>query len=257
MGFIYATTNLLDVSSLHSVSSEDTLYVKENLYCQRPSKPFYFTSKLNQWVKLNFAAAPQKITLCAAFNHNLMAAAQCQVQGCAADGPWPATTIVNMPWRLNDEYDRFDQTFAWWRFWLNDPTNPVNPRIGELFFGQWTAFPTAYVQPGREDGSTFFAVEQQTGYGQDWDVYLSEAERFKITITNINDSSVLDDIQQFLTAIAGPAGRFVFIPDPAKPHVYMVKVVGSPAASRPVYGAKELRNWSIELKALTRGITLL
>lgn len=256
MGFIYATTNLLDVSSLHSVSSEDTLYVKENLYCQRPSKPFYFTSKLNQWVKLNFAAAPQRITLVAAFNHNLTAAADCHVQGNAADA-WPGTDVGHVPWRLYDKYLRFDQTFAWWRFWVDDPTNPVNPRIGELFFGQWTAFPNAYVQPGREDGSTFFAVEQQTSYGQDWDVYLSEAERFKITLANINDSATLDAVQQFLTAIAGPAGRFVFIPDPAKPHVYFVKVVGSPSASRPIYGPKELRNWSIELKALTRGITLL
>lgn len=254
--FLYATENLITSITLDSVSSEDVLYVKENLYCERPSKPFYFTAKAAQWIKLHFAAAAQRITLAAAFNHNLTSAADCHVQGNAVDA-WPGTDVGHMNWRLHDECLRFDQTFPWWRFTMDDPTNPVNPRIGELFFGQWATFANAHVQPARDDGLSFYAVEQQTQYGQDWDVYLSEADRFKITLVNLNDPATVDQIQRFLSDISGPAGRFVFIPFPNQPHVYYVKIVGSPSASRPIYGEKELRNWSIELKALTRGITLL
>ncbi|GAG77384.1 unnamed protein product, partial [marine sediment metagenome] len=46
MSFIYVTPNLLDVDSLESISApgEDPVYVKENLYNNRPSKPFRFTA---------------------------------------------------------------------------------------------------------------------------------------------------------------------------------------------------------------------
>jgi hypothetical protein len=257
MGFIYSTTNLITAATLHSVSTENTIYVKENLYDLRPSKPFYFTAKAAQWVKLNFAAGAQRATLACVFNHNFTNAADCHIQANAADA-WGAPTFdQHLNWRDLDFYGLFDQTFAWWRLLLSDAANPYNPRIGEFFLGQWARFANAHVQPGREDGPTFFASEQQTTYGQDWDVYLSEGQIFKIRLKNINNPATIDDLHTFLRAISGPAGRFVFIPDDAQPHVYYCKVVGSPSATRLVYGEHELREWTMDIKVLTRGITIL
>lgn len=242
--------------TLDSVSTENTIYVKENLYDFRPSKPFYFTAKAAQWVKLFFAAGVQRATLACVFNHNFTNASDCHITG-NNTGIWPGTDVGHINYRQLDEYLLFDQTYSYWWLTLTDAGNSYNPRIGEFFLGQWARFAHAHVQPGREDGPTFFASEQQTTYGQDWDVYLSEGQTFKIKLKNINDPAVIDDLHTFLRAISGPAGRFVFIPDDAQPHVYYCKVVGSPPATRLVYGEHELREWSMDFKVLTRGITVL
>jgi len=65
----YSAVNLVDVDTVNSVSTEDALYVKENLYGLRPSKPFYFAAKASQWVKIDLLAATP-VQVCAIFNHN-------------------------------------------------------------------------------------------------------------------------------------------------------------------------------------------
>lgn len=252
----YSTVNLVNVVTLDSVSTEDTLYVKENLYCGRPSKPFKFTAAAAQWIKINLGAA-QTVNVAALFNHTFTATVDLDLL--AYSDAW-ITSIYNQPmaWRQYDLYKKLNQPARWWQFTVTEPVTPL-PQIGELWLGALGKFANARIQPGREDGVEYIVSEQQTAYGQDWDAYLSENKRFRITLKNINTPSALDDLEIFLNSIHGAAGRFLLIPDHRLPHVYYVKVVGSPSAQRLVYNPneKELRQWSLELKVLTRGITLL
>jgi hypothetical protein len=256
MGFNYSATNLLTAATLASVSTENAIYPKENLYDDRPSKPFYWTSKLAQEIIINLGAITL-VELIAIFNHTLLQAATVTAEANNAGFPGAPLWSQNFTWREYDMYMRPLQSYQFWRVYINDATNPLVPRIGELWMGDLSQFTQAHVQPGREDGKTFHADEKQTGYGQDWDVYFSEQKEFKLQIKHINDPAVVDEIEIFLTSIAGPAGRFVLIPDLTKPHVYFVKVVGSPSAKRPIYGEHELREWALTLREMTRGITLL
>jgi hypothetical protein len=257
MGFDYSATNLLTAVTLVSVSTENTIYPKENLYDDRPSKPFYWTSKLAQEIIIDLGATPPLLELIAIFNHTLMQAATITVEANNAGFPGAPLQSWSPAWREYDFYFRPLDTFRYWRVYIDDPTNPLIPRIGELWLGSVSQFIQAYVQDGQADGKTFHADEKQTGYGQDWDVYFSEQKEFKLQIKHVNDPAVVDEIETFLTSIAGPAGRFVLIPDTRYAHVYFVKVVGSPAAQRPIYGDCELREWALTLRELTRGITLL
>jgi hypothetical protein len=256
--FLYSTVNLINFDTLSSVSTEDPLYVKENLYNLRPSKPFYFMAKAAQWVKVDLLA-PALVEVCAIFNHNFTATPTLAVQ--AYSDAW-TTSIYNVPllYRQFDLYRKINKTAQWWKVEVSD-AGAVFPRIGELWLGTLSSFANAHVQPGRDDGVEFFASEQQTAYGQDWDAYLSESKRLKISFVNLNDPANTDDIETFLSSIRGPEGRFLLIPDHKMPHVFLVKVVGSPSAHRSVYGnkpgEKELRSWALDLKVLSRGITLL
>lgn len=256
MPFYFSATNLLTAATLASVSTENTIYPKENLYDDRPSKPFYWTSKLAQEIIIDLGAQ-LPVGIMAIFNHTLMQAATITIEANNAGFPGAPLGSWSPAWREYDFYFRPLDTFRYWRVYIDDPTNPFIPRIGELWLGSVSQFTQAHVQPGREDGKTFHADEKQTGYGQDWDVYFSEQKEFKLQIKHINDPAMVDEIETFLTSIAGPAGRFVLIPDLTKPHVYFVKIVGSPTAKRPIYGDHELREWALTLREMTRGITLL
>jgi hypothetical protein len=252
----YSAVNLVDVDTVNSVSTEDALYVKENLYGLRPSKPFYFTAKATlQWVKIDLLAA-KLIQVCAIFNHNFTSSPSLELR--TYSDAWITETYhTPLAFRANDLYKKISRTAQWLKLDVWDSGNTAYPRIGELWLGTLSKFDHAHIQPGREDGVDFYASEQQTAYGQDWDAYLSESKRLKISFRNINDPDNVDDIEAFLSSIQGPAGRFLLIPDHTRPHVYLVKIVGSPSARREIYGEKEVRAWSIDLKVLSRGITLL
>ncbi len=254
---IYSTENLLSVFTMASVTTEDPLYVKEYLYDNRPSRPFRFTSKSAQRIVIDLSSA-KPATLAALFNHNLTPGATVLIQANTSNA-W-TTPAFSQPfsWRNLDQYALLAQTFRWWSFYVDDPSNTLMPEIGVAWLGNWSKFPNARVNPGRVDSPEFFQVEQVTSYGQDWTVYLSDSQVFELGLTNLISPSAVDDIHIFLRAIYGAAGRFVFIPDEAQPHVYFVRVMGNPSSNRITYSSSgELRGWTIKLKVLTHGIALI
>jgi hypothetical protein len=254
---IYSTDNLLSVYSLSSVTTEDSLYVKDYLYDNRPSRPFRFTSKSAQRIVIDLSSA-KPVTIAALFNHNLTAAATVKIQANTSNSWTSPAFTQTLSWRNLDLYALLSQTYRWWSFYVDDPTNTLMPEIGLAWLGTWSKFPNARVNPGRVDSPEFFQVEQVTSYGQDWTAYLSDSQTFELGLTNLISPSAVDDIHAFLRAIYGAAGRFVFIPDETQPHVYFVRVLGNPSSNRITYSASgELRGWSIKLKALTHGIVLI
>jgi hypothetical protein len=257
MGFKYIATNLLDVDTLDSVSTEDAIYVKEHLYNNRPSKPFRFTDKDDEWIKIDFGAA-QKITHISIFNHDLTAAVDLRLQGNAADA-WGAPTYNKaLTWQAYSLYYHFTETFRWWRLFVDDPTNANDPQIGELFIGEHSEFSNGFVQPGWEQELGFSIAEEKTYFGQNWDYYLSDCKKFNIKIQNLNDPANIDDLEAFFRSIGGSAGRFVFIPHDDYPYCFLVKIENTSIPNlQIVRGDKDLNEWTMTLKTLVRGIRLL
>jgi len=258
MSFIYVPTNLLDVDSLESVSSEDAKYAKEYLYNNRPSKPFRFTAKLAQYIRLHWAVA-QKITHISIFNHDVTDAATFQIQ--ALNGAvWGAPAYTrNLTWRAYSLYEHLNQTYQWWQIYIDDPGHTTFPQVGELYFGQHAEFTNGYVQPDWQQNLNFSIASERTYFGQDWDYYLSDCKEFNISIKNLNNPANIDDLETFFRSIGGSAGRFVFIPKENQPYCYLVKIANTDIVNNQIVRGftRELNEWTMTLKTLVRGIRLL
>ena len=262
MSLLYVKTNFVNLDSLPNntyVSSEDTIYTVDNLYNKRPSKPFRFTSKANQYIKIEFPNA-KAVTFAAIFGHNLGAGATIDLQGSLDDITYVyASFMGGSNWRERDLFRTFGSTYKYYKLQISDPANSSMPQIGEFVLGNGNYFENAWVQPGRADGPVIHASNNITHYGQDWTNFYSDAEAFSISLKNLNDPSTEDDLQTFLKAVwADNDGKFILVPDHTKPHVYYVQIQNRDSyAQREIYGTNELRDWRLELKTLTQGITLL
>lgn len=261
MSLIYITTNLLNSTTLPADdatyrSSEDAIYQVEYLYNKRPSLPFRWTAKVGDWVKVELTER-QIVSFAGIFGHNLTSAATVQLHASGWNGGWKL--IKNFTHRPEDMYIKFGAKELWWRLSVSDAGNSAYPQIGEFVLGLHSTFANAKVTPGRSDGPTFFMGDNVTHYGQDWDNFYSDAETMSISLRNVNDPTTEDDVQTFLKAIfRNEDGRFILIPDDTKPQCYYVKVMNRGGfADRLVYGSQELRDWRMEVKTLTKGITLL
>ena len=257
MAFKYITPNLLDADSLDSVSSEDAVYVAEHLYNNRPSKPFRFTDKDDEWIKIDFGAA-QKLTHVSIFNHDLTDAVNLRLQGNAIDN-WVAPTYDQaLTWQEYSLYRHFNESFRWWRLFVDDPTNDNDPQIGELFIGQHAEFANGYVQPDWSQNLKFSIADEETFFGQSWRYYLSDRKEFNIKIQNLNDPANIDDLETFFRNIGGAAGRFVFIPHDDYPYCFLVEIAKTSIKNlQIVRGTNDLNEWTMTLRTLVRGIRLL
>jgi len=86
MTLLYVTGNLITSTTLDSVTTEDTVYVKEYLYNQRPSLPFRFTTNTGNQIKVDMGAA-KSVTNVSVINHNLEAPTLFKIKAAAADPP--------------------------------------------------------------------------------------------------------------------------------------------------------------------------
>lgn len=262
MAFKYITPNLLDADSLdptNPVSTEDAIYVKEHLYNNRPSKPFRFTAKLAQYIRLHWAVA-QNITHISIFNHDITDAPATTFQIQALNGAaWGAPTFTrNLTWQEYSLYEHLNQTYQWWQIYINDPGHTTFPQIGELYFGQHAEFSNGYVQPDWNQELSFSIAGEKTYFGQNWDYYLSDCKEFNIRIKNLNNPANIDELETFFRNIGGPAGRFVFIPHDNYPYCFIVKITNERIPNlQIVRGDNDLNEWTMTLKTLVRGIRLL
>lgn len=257
----YITTNLINSTTLPSDdatyrTTEDAIYKVANLYNKRPSKPFRFTAKAAQWLKVELAAATP-VTFAGIFNHNIPSGETINLEGANADAGYAA--VCTAAWRNHDIGSFFTATWKWWKLNIGVQVADPFPQIGEFVLGNYSTFASAWVQPGQADGPTFAMAESQTHYGQDWSEHLANTQEFRISLLNLTDPATVDDLQTFLTDIfENSNGKFILIPDHTKPHCFYVRVKNyKDFAYREIYGTKELRRWSLELETLTRGITLL
>lgn len=272
---LYLTENLLSGTDVAiTSSSEDALYVLENLHNGRPSKPFRFTGKgaagNPEWICAEFDA-PKLVTFIAVFNHNLTALAggndslvlkACDL-GCAIC-PWATPGFQHsLKDRLitgwNDLFHIFNQTRLAFRLEVIDESNPADVEIGELYLGEYTALPDARVKPGRSESPTLYRQKHKTHYGQHWTESLSHNVALDLVITSLNNPSQVDAVRTMILAIHGAGGHFVIVPDDSKPFCYYVSLENEGNFMAEVARGldSEVSEWTFRLESLTKGITLL
>lgn len=275
---LYAIDNFLAGTDVAVISSsEDTLYVLENLWNRRPSKPFRFTGHGSvgnpEWVCAEFDA-PKNVTIAALFNHNLTALTggndalvlkACD-DPCAVSGgcDWATPDYSHsLQDRLidhwNDLYHVIDETRLSYRLEVIDESNPVEVELGEFFLGELTELDSARLSPGRVESPTLYRFLNVTPYGQHWAESLSNSVSLSLTVTNLNDPAQVDAVRVMIEAVHANGGRFVIVPNDAFPFVYYVFLENDGGFMRQIFRGSdcELLEWTFELRTLTKGISLL
>lgn len=276
----YAIDNLLAGDDLVlSSSSEDVLYVLENLHNGRPSKPFRFTGvgapADPEWVCAEFDDA-KRVTLAAVFNHNLSlgssgdllllkaCAGGCE-SGSSGACDWTAPDFqLDLGGRLvadwDDLYHLLDETQPSWRLEVVDEDNADGyVELGEWFLGRHTALSTARLQPGRAEGPRLYGPANKTAYGQHWPLAFGRTTTLDLTLWNLNDPDVVDAVRRMIEAAHANNGRLVVIPAPRHPFVYYVHLENTEGFMAQLARglACELTSWTLQLETLARGIRLL
>jgi len=260
MSLIHTSGNYINVSTINAVSTEDPLYVKENLYNKRPSFPFRFTAKSNQYIELDMGVNITP-TILSLINHNLLSGATIKIEADNDPPNWiaPSYSAV-VTWREENLYKKISgQTYRWWRIFVTDAANPVNLQIGEAILHLYSSFTDAYIQ-AQSEGDVFYTATQETFMGQDWDAELARKALLTLRIrkSETHGDSVLEEIRAFLRSLAGSAGRFLVVPDDTTSECYFVKVSGSEfRADRIFHNVKDIRDWDLPLAEISQGMGLL
>jgi hypothetical protein len=263
MGLIYSLTNLIDDTTLTSVSSEDPTFLKEYLYNKRPSYPFRFTAKTSCTINIDLGA-PTAVTFAAILNHNLTSAPSdftIHAGDSSACADWSDGFLRTAD--FNSSFMKISiapETYQYWKFSFSDAGNASNIEIGEAFLGTWSAFTSAVkVRIEQADGPEYWLGKSKTHYGQDWTVYLAQNKRFIWTLTNIvANMSAVDEVELFLDDVQQAGSRFVFVPNDSYPWVYYATIDNvANYASNLDFGTRDIRDWQLNICTLTNGISLL
>lgn len=291
MAIKYAINNFIGSDTPLYASSEDSLYILENLYNIRPSKPFRTlgigteSAGVPEWicVDLNLPKSPNFVGI---FNHNILLSQSgdlLRLLGCSGGCPGQSGAciwddvygsagpecVIDLSDRLIEETCIFNNSckkfdcglpLQYWRVEIIDGGNIDGfIEIGELFLGQLRGFAKARLQPGRADGPVFYEGTKTTYYGQIWSSYFSEAEEFSISIKNMNNPFQVDEMRCFLSEVKQAGGKFVFIPDDAYKFCYYVYMSNQSGFGQQIIKAQcgELYEWKIELRTLVKGVKLL
>lgn len=281
----YSITNLVDVDTLIDVYSEDDVYVMENLYNGRPSKPYRSTGigavGTPEWICVAFPT-PRMISLVALFNHNLTAlngvGDELRFKGCdlGCESPecnWDAPDDeIDLSGELIEVAKADRPTFEnlYFRTKMRRPNYRLDVidqnntdgyiEIGEYFLGNWEDFSsTCFLQPGRADSPMYFKGDQRTFMGQDWLSYYSKSKEMTLTFRNINTPDQVNEIEVFLDRVHQNGERVVIIPDKDSKFCFMMQITDSSGfGQRVVYGEEgAAMTYNIPMKALTTGVILL
>lgn len=269
MTLLYATGNLVNATRLFAVDTEDSLYVKENLYNQRPSLPFRATSVTTVTIDVD-AGADKTIqpTLVAVINHNFATETTFNLSASnTAFGGAGENWDLNLCTNHNNSGRKITPSigFRYWRLVITGTIvsgGAAVVEIGEYILTDWTNFTTLYVVAEAE-GVLIPASTAKTHYGQPWNYKYSEGMVFTIQPIQLTATAgAIDEMRLFLQALEGTAGRFVFSPDDTyintKCQLYYVHVMGTEfMANRIRDGAADLLQWNLRLEELPVGITLL
>jgi hypothetical protein len=270
MTLLYATGNLVDVDTLSAVSTEAAIYVKENLYNQRPSLPFRGTSNTTITIDVDAGVGNTiQPTLVSVINHNFATESVFNLEGSnvgfggGGGENWDLTLCTNH----NNSGRKITPSIGY-RYWRLVITGTIVSggatvvEIGEYILNDWTNFTTLYVVTEAE-GLLIPAASSKTHYGQPWDQKYSEGMVFTIQPLQLTATAGnIDEMRLFLQALEGAAGRFVFSPDDTyidtKCQLYYVHVVGTEyMASRIRDGGADLLQWNLRLEELPVGVTLI
>ena len=264
MGIIYAAGNLNDVNTVLSVTSEDTVYIKEWMYNRRQSKPFRFTAKSGNQILIDGGAGGISPTIAALMNHNLAGtsgggAFLCKIKGDDNNPPgggWDAPTYSrDIAWHTLNMYKLLDgaPTYRYWLLDIDDFDNALTGcNIGEFVLTEWGTFSRG-VEPGSRRSHEHLIFDNETPYGQRWKAFKATRDAFSVSFPAFTDTKYRSEVQAFFDALQG-VYPFVFIPDEDEDDCWYMEVPNILEAERQF---KDCNSFTLDLIEQTRGITIL
>jgi len=252
MAIRYVLENFINVSTLDSVSSEDTLYVKGNMYNKRQSLPWRMTAKTNQYAVFDLGS--DRPTIICILNHNFNSGVTLTLK--ADDDPpnWgaPAWTQALTYHALNIWYSWSDKDYRWWRLEISDAGNPSNPEIGELVLYTYGTFTRNYRWPYTE-GIEYVKGDLRTAWGQRWRQRRAKLKKFALEFYGVSDTHLVSEIEAFFEALDGDL-PFVLIPEHTESDCWYVDCLNDLEARREFYN---INSFTLDLEEQSRGIELL
>jgi hypothetical protein len=174
----YAVTNLIDSSTLDSVSSDNgSPYGMANIYDRRQSKPFRFTSNSDEWILVDLGA-DTALRFVSIMQHDFVSPSVLQIQaysqatGKPTDNSDPADhteTLSLCPENANI-FKRFSasQTYRYWMLSVTDASAPANMGLGQFgLYVDGTQFTRNY-NWGFSEKLVIVKANRTTSYGQLW-----------------------------------------------------------------------------------------
>ncbi len=191
--------------SIITVSSEDAVFVKENLIDGDYSNPFRFDSLTGGTIEIDFLSP---VTFDSVFigNHNFDPSASLTIKVGAAS---PPTTLIDTPgYREKNIISLFDsQTFRFLEIEIID-SNVALTEIGELVVGLKTTLPRA-IRFGFTPGIRQDMVVERTNRGKRYALELFRLENRSYTIRFLE--SERQQVLDFWESINGSLDPFVWI----------------------------------------------
>jgi len=166
-------TNLIDAGTVGSASTVNLLYPVANIQNQRLSKRWRSTTPTAQTVVINLGSAKAVDTV-AVLGHNLSGSAAVSVEAHTSDS-WgtPALSAISLTYNAGVilKYLAAAQTFQYWRFTLDDPTNTDGyVEMGRPWLGTYLA-----IDPSSLDSFTVTKKRSDTvTYGRDRQKYATQ-----------------------------------------------------------------------------------
>ena len=209
-GPAYVVTNLLSASVTFTPSSTiDTVYTLANLYDGRQNKPCRFGA--NSFTLLMDFGSPVALTFVGLIKHNATSAIanMSMVSG--------TTSAVNngidqaITWATKNIYQTFTGTYRYWRLWMDDPTNPDDLEMGELYMAVHTTLSQNFAY-GWEQGLVDTNDEHMTEFGTKtvYEKYEIETRRFPF----VNRTATLrDELKTLWQATKRNVTPLVLVPD--------------------------------------------
>ncbi len=163
-----AYANLIDAGSAPTALTTDLLYPVENMQNQRLAKRWRSTDASAQTIVVNLGSA-QAVDTLAILGHNLQGSATVIVEAHTSDS-WgtPALSAITLTYNAGAilKYLAAAQTFQYWRYTLNDPTNTDGyVEVGRPWLGEYLAIDpsslTAFTVGKRRSDTVTYGRDRQ------------------------------------------------------------------------------------------------
>lgn len=250
MGMIYIIGNYIDDGTLSSVSSEDSVYPKENMYNLAQSMPWRMTAKSGHAI---FDFGSDRPTFFAIMNHNLLGtgAFSLTLKTAANEGALVGSPAEDVAWHKQNIWHAITTTpNQWWRIDWDDPDNN-NLEFGEIIFYTSSTFTMNYWWPYKEN-MIYVVDENITHFGRRHRIKRAKKKAFTLDFEGVTDGNFISEIEAFFDAWDGD-NPFIFIPDDSLTGSWYVECLNSLDAQRLF---TDNNKFFLKLEEQSRGILL-
>lgn len=251
MSIKFVLNNLINISTLDSVASEDTEFLKENLYNKCHSEPYRTTAKTSQYIRVNDGVNYPDI-ICI-MNHNLTSGATITLKADNDPPNWGSPSYSQaLSYNLQNIKYEFDQDYDWYGLEIDDAGNSNCPEIGELILGNVTALDNAFLYP-YDEIKEYLRVLNVNPWGQRWYKKLAIKKSWGVDYQGVSDANLTAQVEALFDSIDG-ISPLVFIPDHTKADCWYVHILNDLSAKR---NWKDNNAFTLQIEEQSRGIAIL